>query len=69
MPKLVNFFHRSREGWKAKYAAKRQECKLMGNQVRAVEKSRAKWREAAEQARQRVRHLEQELEQYKKSAA
>jgi hypothetical protein len=67
--KLVKFFQRSRNGWKAKYAAKKQECKLMGNQVRAVEKSRAKWRQAAEQAQRRVRELQHELEQHKKSPA
>lgn len=67
--KLVNFFHRSRDGWKAKYVAKKQECKLMGNQARAVEKSRAMWRQAAQQAQQQVRELQKELEQYKKSPA
>ena len=67
--KLVRFFQRSRDGWKAKYFAKKEQYKLMGNQVRAVEKSRAKWRQAAEQAQQQVRQLQQELEQYKKSPA
>jgi hypothetical protein len=67
LPKLVRFFQRSRDGWKAKYAAKKQQCKLMGNQVRAVEKSRAQWRQAAEQAQQQVRELQRELEQSQKS--
>jgi hypothetical protein len=67
--KLARFFKRSRDRWKAKYAAKKQQYKLMGNQARAVEKSRAKWRQAAEQAQQRVRELQKELEQYKKSPA
>jgi hypothetical protein len=67
--KLVAFFQRSRNRWKAKYAAKKQQCKLMSNQVRAVEKSRAKWRQAAEQAQQQVLELQRELEQYKKSPA
>ena len=67
--KLVRFFHRSRDRWKAKYAAKKQECKLMGNQVRAVEKSRAMWKQAAQQAQQQVRGLQKELEQYKNSPA
>ena len=48
--KLVRFFRRSRNGWRAKYAAKKEQCKLMGNQVRAVEKSCEKWRKAAQQA-------------------
>jgi hypothetical protein len=67
--KLVRFFQRSRNRWKSKYAAKKHECKLLGNQVRAVEKSRAKWRRDAEQAQQQVRELQYELEQYKKSSA
>jgi len=66
--KLLRFFQQSRDRWKAKYAAKQQQCKLLGNQVRAVEKSRAEWRDAAEQAQQEARQLRKELEQYKKSA-
>ena len=67
--KLVRFFQRSRDRWKAKYAAKKQQYKLMSNQVRAVEKSRAQWKQAAEQAQQQIRELRDELEQYKKSTA
>jgi chromosome segregation ATPase len=67
--KLVRFFQRSRDGWKAKYAAKKQQYKLMSNQVRAVQKSRTKWKQAAEQAQQQVRQLQHELEQYKKPTA
>ena len=66
--KLARFFNRSRDGWKAKYFAKKEQCKLMGNQARAVEKSRAKWRETAKQAQEQIRHLQQELDQYKKSS-
>ena len=65
--KLARFFRRSRDRWKAKYFARREQCKLMGNQARAVEKSRAQWREAARRAQEQVRQLQQELEQYKKS--
>lgn len=66
--KLVKFFERSRNRWKAKYFAKKEQYKRMGNQARAVEKSRAKWREAAELAQTQVRELQQELERYKKSS-
>lgn len=65
--KLVRFFQRSRDQWKEKYMDKKEGHKLMSNQVRAVEKSRAKWREAARQAQQRVRELQRELEQHKNS--
>lgn len=67
--KLVRFFQRSRDGWKAKYRALKGKCKLLGNQVWAVEKSREKWRQLARQAQQQVRQLQQELEAYKKSVA
>jgi len=67
--KLARFFERSRNRWKAKYFTKKEQYKLMGNQARAVEKSRAKWREMAEQAQRQVRELQQELEQYKKPSA
>jgi hypothetical protein len=65
LQKLAKFFERSRDRWKAKYFAKKEQYKLMGNQARAVEKSRAKWREMAELAQMQVRELQQELEQYK----
>lgn len=63
--KLAKSFQRSRDAWKAKYMAKRRQCRRMDSQLRAVEKSRAKWIEAAQQARQQIRELERELEQHK----
>jgi len=69
LQKLAKFFERSRDRWKAKYFAKKEQYKLMGNQARAVEKSRAKWREMAELAQTQVRELQQELEQYKKPSS
>ena len=69
MRKLLEFFRRSRDGWKAKYMAVKQKCKLLGNQVRAVEKSREKWRLEAAEALQRVQQLQRELDQKKRAAA
>ena len=63
--KLVRFFELSRDKWKAKHHKVKQELKLMCNQVRAVEKSRAHWKEVAQQERQRVRELTRELEEQK----
>ena len=63
--KLVRFFERRRDKWKAKHHKVKQELKLMGNQVRAVEKIRAHWKEVAQQERQRVRELSRELEKQK----
>ncbi len=67
--KLTRFFLGSRNQWKSKYVAIKQRFKLLGNQVRAVEKSREKWKQDARQAQQQVRLLQQELDDFKKSAA
>jgi hypothetical protein len=63
--KLVRFYKRSRDAWKAKHAEWKEECKKQSNQTRAVEKSRAGWRERAETAEKRLRELEREVEELK----
>lgn len=57
--KLVRFFERNRDNWKRKCLEAKQRCKLLANQVRAVEKSRAHWRAQAEAAIRRLEELEQ----------
>jgi len=59
--KLVPFFQRSRDNWKAKYQQAKRLCKKLSNHVRAVEKSREHWRELAQRSQRRVQSLEQEL--------
>lgn len=66
--KLVAFFQKSRDGWKAKHHAVKVELKREQNQRRAVEKSRADWRAKAEVAKRRIEELERELAEVKKSA-
>lgn len=66
--KLLPFFKKSRDKWKAKYLSLKADLKKGQNQVRAVEKSRAAWRSKAESANQRIRDLEQELTKLKRSA-
>ena len=63
--KLIKFFRSSRDNWKTKHQQVKRELKLAQNQVRAVEKSRAKWRQAAEATRAEVAHLQTELEEVK----
>lgn len=63
--KLVGFFEKSRNRWKAKYRELKRTCKLMQNQTRAVEKSRESWRARAAAANKRVVELEREIEQLK----
>jgi chromosome segregation ATPase len=69
MRKLMRFFKSSRDKWKAKYADLRKKYRVIDNKVRAVTKSRERWRQMAEQAQQEARRLREELESIKKSAA
>ena len=59
LKKLVSFFEKSRDNWKAKYIAKRDQAILLANQVRAVEKSREFWRTIAEEAKRELDELKQ----------
>jgi hypothetical protein len=63
--KLVRFFEKSRNQWKGKYLELKQTCKLLQNQARAVEKSRAVWRGRAAVAERRVAEMEREVERLK----
>ena len=68
MGKLTAFFGRSRDRWKAKHHELKKQLKKEQNQVRAVEKSRAAWRQQAEDAQQQLEALRQELAGLKKDA-
>ena len=63
--KLVRFFESSRDKWKAKHHEVKKQLKLSQNQIRAVEKSRARWRQDAENARGQADGLRTELEALK----
>jgi gas vesicle protein len=67
--KLVQFFRRSRDGWKAKYQQCKRLCKRLHNQVRAVEKSREHWREIARECQEQMQELKQELAANKNAIA
>jgi muramoyltetrapeptide carboxypeptidase LdcA involved in peptidoglycan recycling len=67
--KLLRFFMRSRDGWKAKCLASKQRCKRLGNQVRAVETSRERWRTLAQEREQRIVELEQAVAELKRSTS
>ncbi len=67
--KLLTFFPRSRDRWKAKCQLAKRENKKLANQTRAVEKSRARWKQMAQAAQRRVAELERELEELKNHAA
>jgi hypothetical protein len=59
--KLIAFFQSSRDKWKSKYFAKRDQAILLANQVRAVEKSREHWRTVAEDAKREIKDLKIQL--------
>jgi SMC interacting uncharacterized protein involved in chromosome segregation len=62
---LVRFFESSRDGWKEKHHELKRTCKLLQNQTRAMEKSRASWQARAVAAERRVAEQEREIEQLK----
>jgi hypothetical protein len=63
--KLLRFFKKSRDGWKAKQHDLKVRCKRQANQMRAMQNSRSAWRERAEAAEERTRELEHELAELK----
>jgi seryl-tRNA synthetase len=64
--KLARFFEGSRDKWKRKCQEAKKRNKLLSNQVRAVEKSRQRWRWRANQLQSEVRQLQQELAEQKR---
>ena len=60
--KLTRFFLSSRDRWKAKYHHAKAANKLLSNQVRAVERSRERWKQQVDQQKRRLAELEAELQ-------
>ena len=69
LQKLVKFFRKSRDGWKAKCQEAKTLNKRLATQVRAVEKSRAAWRQKAEAAERELRDRKKASEAPKKTPA
>ena len=65
--KLLNFFRKSRDRWKAKCFLGKRKAKALANNVAALTKSRDRWKVLARQQRDEVAQLRQELEQAKNS--
>lgn len=64
--KLLAFFEKSRDQWKAKHHDLQSRLKKEQNQVRAVEKSRESWRLRAEAAEREQARLAAEISALKK---
>jgi uncharacterized protein YlxW (UPF0749 family) len=58
MRKLVKFFEKSRDNWKAKCQEAKYKVKLLQNRIRYLEKRKA-------ELDKRVKELEKELRQYR----
>ena len=53
--KLMQFFHRSRDGWKRKRQEAKVVIKRLSNRVRKLEVSRNRWKDLAKQYQQELR--------------
>ena len=67
--KLMQFFRRSRDGWKRKLQEARVLVKRLSNRVRKLESSRKRWKGLAKQGQQELRRLRSELEAAKNAVA
>ncbi|MBT8341911.1 MAG: hypothetical protein KJP07_18050 [Desulfatitalea sp.] len=56
--KLIKFFEKSRDNWKAKYQDLKYKMKLMQNKILYLEKRK-------KQLNQRINELQQEVDQYR----
>ena len=67
--KLLPFFHRSRDGWKAKAEDRNLRIKRLKNRVVALEESRRKWKEKARAYESRIAAMREEIADQKSSPA
>ena len=64
--KLVKFFERSRNNWKAKYAEAKAKLKQLENRVRYLEKSKAHYKEEVKELKRELGQSQQTLEREQK---
>lgn len=55
LKKLVHFFEKSRDNWKAKHHILKKENKRLNHKVRTLLKSRKKWKEEALELRKQLK--------------
>jgi len=67
--KLVRFFERSRDGWKAKCQAAKKRLKRFKHRVRFLHQSRERWRERAKELEVEVVRLQKEQARLEKQMA
>lgn len=59
--KLIRFFEKSRDQWKAKCRAAKEKIKRLQHRVRYLEQSKAEWKERAQTLEAEVAHLQAQL--------
>ena len=62
---LVDWFRKSRDNWKQKYADRKAEIKRFKNRAYDLEKSRDHWKEQASAYQQQLDALQAQVEQLK----
>lgn len=65
--KLLGFFKKSRDRWKAKCLQAKRKGKALANNVAALQRSRERWKAVAREHGSEVEQLRQELERIKNS--
>lgn len=65
--KLVRFFVRSRDAWKAKCQKAKMRIKRLSNGIQALQRSRDRWKSLAKQSQREARQLRRELDAQKNS--
>jgi len=65
--KLLAFFERSRDGWKAKAKDRNVRIKRLQNRVAGLEESRRKWKEKAEARQAEIARLTKQREAQKRA--
>ncbi len=65
--KLLGFFEKSRDRWKAKCFAAKRKTKALLNNVVALKESRERWKALARQRRDEIERRREDLEQAKNS--
>ena len=67
--KLVRFFEKSRDQWKAKCQTAKATVKRLQNRVRFLERSKGEWKRRAQTLEQEVVQLRGQLEHMRSEAA
>lgn len=66
--KLLNFFERSRDKWKAKCLEAKATVKRLKNRIRFLERSKEEWKEKAIQMEAEIAQLKANLPEAEKEA-